>query len=90
MIWVNLLLLHLAFLLVINVIDSVNDTGIETNNEYKLELNDLSEVELDNTDGEFQTSAFWIPALGVFVGLSTLEMLAISVGGFNLNILISF
>lgn len=87
-----------------NVIDIVNDTGVETNNEYKLELNDLSEeefnadltnlstnqkVELNNTDGEFQTSAFWIPALGVFVGLSMLEMLAISVGASTLIYLAS-
>lgn len=77
------------------VIDIINDTNLEENQEYELEVNNLStenfnatltdlstseQAEISNTNEEIKKSAFWVPALGIFVGVSMLEMLAISVG----------
>jgi hypothetical protein len=87
-----------------NVVDIINDTDEEKNQEYALEVDNLSteefnatltdlstkeQAEINSTNEEIETSAFWVPALGIFVGLSMLEMLAISVGAATLIYLAS-
>ncbi|MFH7819153.1 hypothetical protein [Neobacillus thermocopriae] len=82
-----------------NVVDIINDTSEETNQKYELEVKNLTseefnavltnlntneQVEINSTSEDIETSFFWVPALGIFVGASMLELLAISVSAATL------
>jgi hypothetical protein len=55
--------------------------------EFNATLTNLGtneQAEINSTNGEIETSGFWVPELGIVVGLSMLELLAISVGAATL------
>ncbi|EZP58325.1 hypothetical protein [Exiguobacterium sp. RIT341] len=87
-----------------NSFDIITEADTEDNQVFELETEKLSaeqltgtltnldsneSVEIDTDSNEFQASAFWVPALGVYVGYTMLQALAISVGAATLIYLAS-